>query len=66
MTYSDGSEKTVTDTSACKVSGYSAKPRGEKTVIVEYEGLKTDFKVTVKYAWWQWFIIIFLFGWIWY
>ncbi|MCR5483995.1 MAG: S8 family serine peptidase [Clostridiales bacterium] len=22
--------------------------------------------VTVRYEWWQWFIIIFLFGWIWY
>ena len=22
--------------------------------------------VTVKYAWWQWIIVIFLFGWIWY
>ena len=22
--------------------------------------------VTVSYAWWQWLIIIFLFGWIWY
>ncbi len=23
-------------------------------------------KVTVGYAWWQWIIIIVLFGWIWY
>ncbi len=66
VTYNDGSKKTVTDTSAFQVSGYSAKPRGEKTVTVEYEGLKTDFKVTVKYTWWQWLIRIFLFGFLWY
>ena len=66
VTYSDGSKKTVTNTSAFKTSGYSAKPRGEKTITVEYKGLKTEFNVTVKYAWWQWLIIIFLFGWIWY
>ncbi len=23
-------------------------------------------EVTVKYSWWQWLIVIFLFGWIWY
>ncbi len=66
VTYSDGSKKTVTDTSSFKVSGYSAKPKGEKTVTVEYEGCRTDFKVTVKYAWWQWLIRIFLLGFIWY
>ncbi len=65
-TYSDGSTKTITDMSACKVSGYSAKPRGDKTVIVEYEGKTAQFTVNVKYVWWQWLILIFLFGWIWY
>ena len=66
VTYSDGSKKTIKETSSFKVSGYSPEPRGEKTVTVEYEGLQTEFKVTVKYAWWQWIIIIFLFGWLWY
>ena len=66
VTYSDGSVKTITDMSAVTVSGYSAKPRGEKTVTVAYEGMKTGFTVTVKYAWWQWLIRIFLLGFIWY
>ena len=65
-TYSDGSTKTITDTSAVKVSGYSAKPRGDKTVIVEYEGKTAQFNVNVKYVWWQWLILIFLLGFIWY
>ena len=65
-TYSDGSTKTITDMSAVKVSGYSAKPRGDKTVIVEYEGKTAQFNVNVKYVWWQWLILIFLLGFIWY
>lgn len=27
---------------------------------------RTNYEVTVKYAWWQWIIVIFLFGWLWY
>ena len=66
VVYSDGTKKTVTDTSGCKVSGYSAKPVGSKTVTVEYEGVKATFDVTVKYAGWQWIILILLFGFLWY
>ncbi len=37
------------------------------TVTDEYGNVVEDTcTVTVSYAWWQWFIIIFLFGWIWY
>lgn len=64
-TYSNGSVKPV-DPAACRISGYSAKPRGEKTITVEYEGMTAQFTVTVKYEWWQWLIIIFLLGFIWY
>ena len=63
--YSDGSTKPV-DPSACKITGYSAKPAGDKTITVEYEGQTAQFKVTVKYAWWQQLIRIFLLGFIWY
>ena len=66
VTYSDGSKKTITDTSSFRTSGFSLESHGEKTVNVAYEGLQTEFKVTVKYAWWQWIIIFFLFGWLWY
>ncbi len=64
-TYSNDSVKPV-DPSACKITGYSAKPRGDKTITVEFEGQKAQFNVNVKYAWWQWLILIFLFGFIWY
>ena len=63
--YSDGTVKAV-DPAACRITGYSAKPRGDKTITVEYEGQTAQFKVTVKYAWWQWLIRIFLLGFIWY
>lgn len=66
-TYSDGTTQMVTDLSAVNASGYSAKPRGEKAITVEYAGVQAEpFTVTVKYVWWQWLIVILLFGWIWY
>ena len=65
LVYSDGSTKSIAP-SRCTVSGYTAEPRGEKTITMKYGGLKAEFNVTVKYAWWQWLIRIFLFGWIWY
>jgi uncharacterized repeat protein (TIGR02543 family) len=30
------------------------------------DGFSAACTVTVNYAWWQWLIVIFLFGWIWY
>ena len=30
------------------------------------DGFTASVTVTVRYAWWQWLIIILLFGWIWY
>ncbi|MCR5150165.1 MAG: bacterial Ig-like domain-containing protein [Clostridiales bacterium] len=63
--YSDGSVKAV-DPAACNITGYCAKPAGEKTITVKYEGQTAQFKVTVKYAWWQRIIRILLFGFIWY
>ena len=42
--------------------------RGTATITAtSLDGNKTaSCDVTVKYAWWQWLIIIILFGWIWY
>ena len=45
--------------------------RGTATITAETTNedgtiLKADCKVTVYYEWWQWVIIIVLFGWIWY
>ncbi|MBQ3006312.1 MAG: leucine-rich repeat protein [Clostridia bacterium] len=62
----DGTAETVTDTSEMKVSGYDPTKIGEQTVTVEYEGETVEFKVTVRYAWWQWIIRILLLGFLWY
>ncbi|MDR0532204.1 MAG: Ig-like domain-containing protein [Oscillospiraceae bacterium] len=41
--------------------------RGTAVVTVtDLYGTPSHCTVTVKYAWWQWLILIFLFGWIWY
>lgn len=49
----------------------TANKRGSTTVTCtvtdEYgKTVKDTCTVTVKYAWWQWIIVIVLFGWIWY
>ncbi len=48
-----------------KVTG---RKTGKTNIIVTAEdtGITASCTVTVKYAWWQWLIVIFLFGWIWY
>ncbi len=66
VAYSDGSKKTVTDTSEMTVSGFSDKKEGTQTVSVEYKGCKAEFNVTVSFVWWQWIIRILLLGFIWY
>ena len=40
--------------------------RGVTTVTATANGQFAPCEVTVVYKWWQWLIIIFLFGWIWY
>lgn len=66
VAYSDGTVKTVTDTSEMTASGFSDKQEGSQTVSVEYKGYKVEFNVTVSYVWWQWIIRILLLGFIWY
>ena len=53
------------------VNAGSGEIRGVKTgtaVITgrDGEGFTANVTVTVSYAWWQWLIVILLFGWIWY
>ncbi|MBQ3151470.1 MAG: leucine-rich repeat protein, partial [Clostridia bacterium] len=66
VTYTDGKKQIINDASKMTFSGFSNDKRGEQTVTVEYEGLKASYKVNVKYTWWQWILVILLFGWIWY
>ena len=41
--------------------------RGSATITgTDGDGIPASVRVTVDYVWWQWLIIIFLFGWIWY
>ncbi|MDR1465077.1 MAG: hypothetical protein LBJ11_07260 [Oscillospiraceae bacterium] len=53
-TMGDNGEVITTGTGATKVLCYSAT------------GKYGDANLTVAYAWWQWLILIFLFGWLWY
>ena len=64
--YSDGSTKAVNDTSKMTFSGLNTSSVGTKTVSVTCEGVSTTFDITVKYAWWQNIIRIFLLGFLWY
>ena len=66
--YSSSNESVVT---VDKDDNVIATGTGEAEITVtvtdEYGNVVEDTcKVTVSYAWWQWLIIIFLFGWIWY
>ena len=46
---------------------YAKRGAGETTITATANGVTyMSVKVTVKYAWWQWLIIILFFGWIWY
>lgn len=64
VTYSDGSQETVT-------SGFTVSPKtlnktGVQEITVTYEGCTDTFNVSVSYAWWQWIIRILLLGILWY
>jgi uncharacterized repeat protein (TIGR02543 family) len=64
--YSDGSTKTVSDTSKMTFSGLTTSSVGTKAVTVTCEGVSASFNITVQYAWWQRLIRIFLLGFLWY
>lgn len=78
VTADEGANYTVayssSDSSVARVDNegkvYAAKRGSAKvtcTVTDEYGNTVSDTcTVTVSYAWWQWIIIIVLFGWIWY
>ena len=68
VSYSSSDDTVAKIDSNGNVSGIK---RGEATITCTvtdlYGNSVTDTcKVTVKYSWWQWIIVIVLFGWIWY
>ncbi len=62
--YSDESEVDVTD--KVNVKNFDTSSVGSKTATVEFEQKTATFDYEVSYTWWQWIIIIVLFGWLWY
>ena len=60
--YSDGTKEILNDLSEVKVIGFDNTKTGTQTVTVEYAGETVEFDVVISYAWWQYLILIFLFG----
>ena len=63
VTYDDGTETVVTDGIACTGTDLIV---GTNTITATVENQSVTFPVTVRYAWWQQLIRIFLFGFLWY
>lgn len=68
ITFSSSDESIVT---VDEEGNVTAVGTGEAEIIVtitDPNGIVTEetCKVTISYAWWQWIVIIVLFGWIWY
>ena len=66
VVYSDGTKEVMSDLSDIKATGFDNTKLGTQTITLEYEDAKADFDVTVSYAGWQYLILIFLLGFIWY
>ena len=64
--YADGSSKKISDISQMHFENFDTYTTGRRDVTVTCGGVSTTFEISVKYTWWQWIIVILLFGWIWY
>ena len=66
--YNDGHERIEDDLSKMDIRNSLSKPvrRGTQTYTVTVDGVSTAFTMQSRLAVWQWLIVIFLFGWIWY
>ena len=62
--YSDGSEEIRSEQGVQLI--YSDLKRGENEVRVVFENCETSYTVQIYYTVWQWFIVLFLLGWLWY
>ncbi|MBQ2829059.1 MAG: hypothetical protein IJF20_07415 [Clostridia bacterium] len=66
----DDYEVLSSDTSIVDTKGDTLTAKKAGTVYVAATAnngkTRTNYEVTVKYTWWQWIIMILLFGWLWY
>ena len=64
----NGTEKVVNDLSEMQIRPASdvRVRRGAQKYNVTVDGVTVSFNMQVKLVWWQWLILILLFGWIWY
>ncbi|MCQ2484538.1 MAG: bacterial Ig-like domain-containing protein [Clostridia bacterium] len=63
VTYSDGTTKVVKN--GYTLSTYKADKSGKRSVIVNYQGLQTSYKINVKVSFAQVILTIFGLGWLW-
>ena len=64
--YNNDIVELVEDMSLVQFSWVDTSSVGKKIVLAKYKIYETKIEIEVKYAWWQWIILILLFGWIWY
>ena len=66
--YNNGTSKTLEYPSGMTVKIVSGEKlrRGTQTYSVTAEGMSADFTMQVRLVWWQWLILIFLLGFLWY
>ncbi|MGN0635147.1 MAG: bacterial Ig-like domain-containing protein [Acutalibacteraceae bacterium] len=66
--YNNGTKETCSDLSAMQITAASNTHirRGTQLYRVTAQGVSATFPMQVKLLWWQWLIVILLFGWIWY
>ena len=68
ITYNNGTKRIERDLSQMTIrpQADARVRRGERQYTVTVQGVRADFTMRVRLAWWQWIILILLFGWIWY
>ena len=68
ITYSNGTTQIVRDLSEMDVRPQSDARvrRGVQTFTVRTHGVSASFTMRVRLVWWQWLVLLLLFGWIWY
>ena len=68
LTYTSTNAKVATVDQNGKVTAHKRGTADINVIVTDEDGNSVSkiVTVTVKYTWWQWLIVILLFGWIWY